>query len=77
MEDCPEGTGQKPESARRATLDELDDFLCGKADEETRRRIGSELLDPTSRLRQFVEGVRTLAEDLTGWRGTNDDRSDP
>ena len=56
----------------RPTLDELDDFFSGRADEETRYRIGSELLDLESPLRLFVEGARSRAERLTGWIGTDD-----
>lgn len=72
MEATPSESGKKEPPKRRPTLDELDDFLCGMADEETRDRIGRELLDPDSRLHHFVEGVRRLAEGMTGWSGTDD-----
>ena len=60
----------------RATLDELDDFLGGRADDGTRRRIAAQLLNPESPLRLFVEGARGRAEDLTGWPGTYDGDAD-
>lgn len=51
-------------------LDAFGDFLCGRADEETRARIGRMLQNPTSDLRRFVEGARVRAETLTGWTET-------
>jgi hypothetical protein len=63
---------QNQYSNMRPTLDELDDFLCGKADEETRQRIGTDLLNHESPLRLFVEGSRTLAENLLGGEKTDD-----
>jgi len=66
----PSGANAPP--PKRPTLDELDDFLSGQADDETRERIGNQLLDPASPLRQFVEAVRDRSEELTGWDKTND-----
>ena len=54
------------------TLDELDDFLSGKADEKTRQRIGDALCTPGDPLRLFVEGARAHAEALTSWPDTID-----
>lgn len=51
----------------RPLLDEFDDFLCGRADPETRERIGRMLADPQSDLRRLIEAARSRAERLTGW----------
>jgi len=56
----------------RPTLDELDDFLSGQADEVTRERIGGDLLTPESPLRLSLEGARIRAEGLTGWTDAYD-----
>lgn len=52
-------------------LDAFGDFLCGRADEETRARIGRMLQNPTSDLRRFIEGARGRAETFTGWAETD------
>lgn len=52
-------------------LDAFGDFLCGRADDETRARIGRMLQNPTSDLRRFIEGARVRAETLTGWTETD------
>jgi hypothetical protein len=65
--------GLPPSPRVRPVLDELDDFLCGQADEETRQRVAGQLFDPTSGLRRFVDGARQRAEAITGWEGTRDD----
>lgn len=65
--------GEAATEQERPLLDDLGDFLCGRADLETRERIGALLDDPNSFLRQFIEGARVRAEALTGWTGTSDE----
>src|SRR5713101_8352094 len=45
-------------------FDELNDFMAGRADPETRRRIGAELENPDSSLRVFLDGMRLLGNKL-------------
>lgn len=65
--------GEAATEQERPLLDDLGDFLCGRAELETRERIGALLDDPNSFLRQFIESPRVRAEALTGWTGTRDD----
>ena len=51
----------------RPTLEQYADFIEGRADAETRDRIGAMLRDEQSELLQFVDLVVHNSEAMTSW----------